>query len=667
MNNILLSISKANNHLLKQQSVEDALSFCIREIGLGQDIDRCYIYKNEIDNGVLKFHYNYEWCNKGIKPNLDNVNINGITYDALPELYEALANDESLQGLVKDSNNELFKQIMRMQGTQSYLFTPIFSHDVFWGWIGYDDCKDERKWRDEDVYALHTIAKNIGLRLNQDSIVSKLEITLEKINFYMEGSNQAMWEFDIETDQAVYSYNWVGMLGYMNDEIIQEDEFWKKIIHPDDLDQLLIDTAYLISNSLDSHIGATRMIHKSGKVIWVKYDILLKKNKEGKPLKLIGTYSDVSELKEKESQLKLSEEKFRFIADNTRDLICQYSINGNFEYVSSSSKEITGYTPEELINKSSWDFLHKKDFSKIKNYYENTFKSLESNSITYRFRRKDGSYIWLEATTKVIINGENQVLGLQSSSRDISERIKTGEDVKTANAKEKELNDMKSQFVSMASHQFRTPLTVIYSNAELIDLKINHIEENKAQSVRCITSRIKAEVDRMTELMNNILIFAAYDSQKLKKQVQPVDFNIFIETLIDTYFDNDRHERKIKIKINGKKKHFFTDESLLAHILTNLISNAFKYSVGKSNPELVITYYENEIEIQVIDYGIGIPEKEIKHLFTSFFRASNTTNIIGSGLGLAIVKQFATFLKGTIELKTKQHFGTTIKLIFPYE
>lgn len=87
------------------------------------------------------------------------------------------------------------------------------------------------------------------------------------------------------------------------------------------------------------------------------------------------------------------------------------------------------------------------------------------------------------------------------------------------------------------------------------------------------------------------------------------------------------------------------------HILTNLICNAFKYSVGKSNPELVINYYEIEIEIQVIDHGIGISEKEITDIFTSFFRASNTSNIIGSGLGLAIVKQFTTFLKGNIELK----------------
>jgi signal transduction histidine kinase len=121
------------------------------------------------------------------------------------------------------------------------------------------------------------------------------------------------------------------------------------------------------------------------------------------------------------------------------------------------------------------------------------------------------------------------------------------------------------------------------------------------------------------------------------------------------------------VETKGIKKVFFTDETLIVHILTNLISNAFKYSVGKSNPLLIISYLEKEIEIEIVDYGIGVPQKEIQHLFTSFFRASNTSTIIGSGLGLAIVKQFTEFLNGTIELKTKENSGTAIKLKFPYE
>jgi signal transduction histidine kinase len=136
---------------------------------------------------------------------------------------------------------------------------------------------------------------------------------------------------------------------------------------------------------------------------------------------------------------------------------------------------------------------------------------------------------------------------------------------------------------------------------------------------------------------------------------------------VKNYFFNSSDGRKIKIITKGKSQTFYSDGTLLLQILTNLINNAFKYSIGKENPSLLINYLEDKIKIEITDHGIGVPEHEIQQLFTSFFRASNTNTIIGSGLGLSIVKQFTQFLNGTVELKTKENVGTTIKLEFPYE
>lgn len=667
MKNLLLSISKANNHLLKEHTIESALNFCITDIGAGQDIDRCYIFKNKMEDGLLKIYYSYEWCNNDIEPYIDNPDLNGIPYDALPGLYNVLSRDEPMHGLVKDITNELFKSSMEMQGILSYLFTPIFSDNQFWGWIGYDDCKNERKWIDEEVYALHTIAKNIGLRLNQDRTILKLETTLEKFDYYMSSSQQAMWELDIATNKANISYNWGGMLGFNNDEILDVFDFWKDRVHPEDLAKVLIGLENYIAGRSESYEGVARIIHKKGHHVWIKYSGLLERYKDGTPKKIIGTHIDISELKEKENQLELSEAKFRFIAENTTDLICQHSNDGNFVYVSRSSKEIIGYTPDELIDKTPLGFIHKGDLMSIQNYYNAIINKRQNEVTTFRFKHIDGSYIWLETSTKVILDSEGRVSGFQTSSRDISERIKADKEIKTAFSKEKKFNELKSKFVSMASHQFRTPLTVIYSNAEILELKTTHFDNKISGDFKAITSRIKNEVDRMTELMDNILIFGKHESRKIEKKIQSIDFDEFIKTLVKTYFDTNFNERKVQVVTIGERKIFFTDETLLVHILTNLISNAFKYSVGKANPVLQITYLEKEIEIQVIDYGIGIPQKEIQHLFTSFFRASNTSTIIGSGLGLVIVKQFTEFLNGTVELNTKENYGTTIKLTFPYE
>lgn len=667
MKNLLLSISKANNHLLKEDLIDNALNFCIRDIGFGQEIDRCYIFKNKMEDGVLKLYYTYEWCNAGVAPHKDNPDLDGISYDALPEIYQALSRDKPMHGLVKDIDNELFWVFMEMQQIKSYLFTPIFSDNRFWGWIGYDDCKRERKWIDEEVYALHTIAKNIGLRLNQDKTILKLESTLEKFDYYMSSSNQAMWELDIETNNTIFSYNWAGMLGYASDEIEDGFEFWKKSVHPEDIAQILIDLDNYIGGRADSYEGITRICHKDGHYVWIKYSGLLTKNIDGTPKKIIGTHIDISELKEKEMQIELSEAKFRFIAENTTDLICQHRTDGRFSYISNSIKEIMGYSPEELLHKKPSAFIHKGDMNRIESYYHGIIENKKNGPITYRFRDKNGTFIWLESSTRVIFDHNGRFEGFQTSSRDISERIKAEKEIKTAFIKERKYNDLKSKFVSMASHQFRTPLTVIYSNAELLDLKTSPFEKKVSDELKSVTSRIRNEVERMTALMNNILIFGKHEAKKIEKNIKPIDFNKFIKTLIDTYFDNESFERKIQVVTKGKKKPFYTDETLIVHILTNVIGNAFKYSVGKASPLLIITYLANKIEIQVVDYGIGIPQSEIQYLFTSFFRASNTNTIIGSGLGLAIVKQFTQYLDGKIELKTKEDCGTTVKLTFPYE
>ena len=667
MKNILLSISKANHHLLQEGSIDDALNFCIADIGKTQEFDRCYIFKNRTDNDGLKLYYTNEWCNNDVEPYIDSPNLSGLTYAAFPGLYKKLVKNEPYYGIVKESENDYFRELMEMQGIKSYLFTPIFSNNIFWGWIGYDDCKTERIWVDEEVYALQTVSKNIGLRLNQDKTILKLEATLEKFDFYMKGSNQALWELNFDTNKSVFSYNWEKILGYTNDEIIVDTEFWKNNTHPEDLLKITIDLEYFISEKSSSYSGIARMVHKDGHTVWVKYFGLLKKNKQGIPKKIIATYIDITENIEKEKQLELSEEKFRFIADNTTDIICQHKIDGSYTYVSNSIKEILGYEPIEMLNRIAFDFIHPDDFNLIKGSHEKFIKHSKHRILTYRFRKKDDTYIWLETSSKNILNTDNVVVGIQTSSRNVSERIKAEKEIKTALKRERELNEMKSRFITMASHQFRTPLTVIYSNAELIDLITNHFDKKIVNSVENITSRIKKEVDRMTELMNNILIFGKHESKNIKKEIKKIDLDIYIKTLVDTYFNGAFEKGKIEIKIKGKKQVFHTDETLLTHILTNLISNAFKYSEGKSNSLIIISYLDKEIEIEVTDFGIGIPENEIQYLFTSFFRASNTTTIIGSGLGLTIVKQFTVFLNGKIELKSKENFGTTIKLNFPYE
>jgi PAS domain S-box-containing protein len=511
------------------------------------------------------------------------------------------------------------------------------------------------------------VARNIGIRLNQEKTISKLESALEKFDFYMKGSNQAMWELDLKTQKTVYSYNYAGMLGYTLHEIKKIPNFWQNNVHPKDIASVKNKINDYITGKTNEYEGITRIKHKNGHYVWIKYAGLLSRNETGIPIKITGSHIDISEIKEKELQLEISEEKYRFIAENTSDLICQHAPDMTYLYVSSSCEEILGYKPEELLHRNPIEFIHPDDLQLIIEHHEKLIKQLEKPVITFRYKKKDGSYIWLEAQVKLIFDIENKIIGIQSSNRDVSDRIKATEDIKHALLKERELNELKSKFVSMASHQFRTPLTVIYSNAELIEMKVQKMEKKFATNINTICQRMRSEVDRMTELMNNILVFGKYELKETKKDIKPIDFIDFTEKLIETYFDNEHDGRKIKLQVTGEKRILFTDETLMLHITTNLIGNAFKYSQNRPEPQITIRYLEKEINIEILDYGIGIPKKDIQNLFTSFFRAKNTSTIKGSGLGLAIVKQFTEFLNGKITLKSEENLGTTITLNFPYD
>lgn len=667
MEHILLGISQANHHLISCPSTKKALDLCVASLGETQNVDRCYIFKNKVKKGEIKLYYKHEWCNNEVTPYLNDPMLNGLSYDEFPGLYESLSVGKSMYGLVKDSDNELFKELMTLQNIKSYLFIPIVYGDKFWGWIGYDSCTVEKVWHHHEVITLDTVAKNIGLRLEKDKKSKKLKKNFDVLENHIIGTKQAVWEFNVKKKKTKFSYAWGSMLGYQADEIQHSFDFWKKHVHPDDValqEQKFLD---FIDNKIDIYEGIARMIHKNGDLVYIQYSGIKTLNRKGKVSKVIGTHIDLSELIKNKIELKKSEEKYRFLTENTTDMICQHKLNGEIVYASKSCEEILGYSLEELQNKIPFEFIHKSDqcvFKKMDNC--KLYATSNKTTLTFRFRKKNGYYIWLESVIRPIMN-EGKLEGFQSSNRDITIRMNAQRETKAALLKEKKFNDLKSKFVSMASHQFRTPLTVIYSNMELIEMKLSKFNNEDYLKINSVTDRIKTEVNRMTELMNNILIFGKHDLNKFKVNFKPIDYTEFIKHIISFYFKNESDNRKVKLIVNGNEKKIYTDETLMIHIITNLISNAFKYSKNCEDPILELSYLETKIRIDVIDFGIGIPKDEIKKLFNSFYRASNTATIVGSGLGLTIIKQFTKILNGSIELESTENVKTRFTLYFPYE
>jgi PAS domain S-box-containing protein len=662
MKDSFLGFAIANNVLLEKPLLDDALKLCVSILCETLAMDGCYIYDcklKKIPHSCISKtkNNNYSFEKEALENNIASL---------LSKKQGTFTEGEPIESDTNKSHHLAFREFMRSRNVESYFLFPIISNNECWGFIAFEKVK-KSNWIPEKIKSVQLLAKNIGIRIYKDSLVDSLGAQLDNLNYYMHGTNQAMWELDLTTSIPTYSYSCAEMIGYELHEVEQSYKFWRDNTHPEDVVLLHKNLADYLSNISSQFTGFSRMKHKKGHWVWIRYSGLLQRDNNGAVMTMIGTNVDVTALKEKEIQLQLSEEKYKFISDNSSDIICQHNKDGKYIYVSKSYKTILGYETSEMVNKNPFDYVHPDDFQVMTAAYKDRIENNIHKPVTYRFKKNDNSYVWLESTSKNILDNEKNVIGMQTCSRNVSERIEAGLKEQENFNKEKELAQMKSDFVVMASHQFRTPLTVIYSNTELLDLKTSNLGKETALLIQPITTRIKKEVERMTDLMNNILVFAKYKSQKTKKELNPIDLDALIDDLTKTYFSNISGERSLIVTTKGEKRSIYSDELLLVQVITNLIDNAFKYSTGKASPSLQIDYLQNEIKIEIVDYGLGVPENEVKQLFTSFFRASNTNTINGSGLGLSIVKEFTSLLNGTIELKTKENIATTVKLKFPYE
>ncbi|MFK7773689.1 MAG: PAS domain S-box protein [Saprospiraceae bacterium] len=227
--------------------------------------------------------------------------------------------------------------------------------------------------------------------------------------------------------------------------------------------------------------------------------------------------------------------------------------------------------------------------------------------------------------------------------------------------KEKQLGELKSRFVSMASHEFRTPLSSILSSANLIGRYEKGEQHDKRMKH---VNRIESSVRNLTSILNDFLSLEKLESGKVRYHPVEIEIEEYIQHVIDEMSLILKSDQKI-IHIHEGDKQVVADEHLLKNIMINLLSNGIKYSPAGKNVELHTKYDEGKINIQVKDYGIGIPEADQRLMFTRFFRAHNVTNIQGTGLGLTIVKRYLNLMGGKIWFESKEGEGTTFFVEIP--
>ena len=239
-------------------------------------------------------------------------------------------------------------------------------------------------------------------------------------------------------------------------------------------------------------------------------------------------------------------------------------------------------------------------------------------------------------------------------------------DLQIANKKLQEMNRLKSQFVSMVSHEFRNPLGAVSGFIQLLERQGDKLATEKKQQY---FQRIRESIDRLTSLVDDVLIMGRVGVGKLQYAPAPLDLEKFCRNLVEEikFGRETQHQINLVVEIGDtrKPKHIQMDSNLLRHILSNLLENAIKYSPEGNPIDFTLSYPDNSAIFQIKDQGIGIPSEEQTKLFDSFYRATNVGQISGTGLGLSIVKQCVDLHGGEITFTSQENQGTTFTVTLP--
>lgn len=228
--------------------------------------------------------------------------------------------------------------------------------------------------------------------------------------------------------------------------------------------------------------------------------------------------------------------------------------------------------------------------------------------------------------------------------------------------KEKELNLLKSRFVTLASHEFRSPLTTILSSTFLLE---HYTGEQLNQERQKHLGRIKRSVNSMSELLNDFLSLGKLEEGKMILNYAKIDVRLFIEEFLMEISLVKKDGQVLRHRFEGENHSIVTDKQLLNNILRNLFSNAIKYTAPSGSIDFVVSSDDTNIIFRISDTGIGIPVEEQKHIYKRFFRAKNAADIQGTGLGLNIVRKYVKLLLGSIAFESRQNEGTTFTVCLP--
>jgi PAS domain S-box-containing protein len=374
--------------------------------------------------------------------------------------------------------------------------------------------------------------------------------------------------------------------------------------------------------------------------------------------------AEITERQKVEEALRGSEEQFRSLSACSPVGIFLTDTEGRCTYTNPRCQAIAGFTFEEALGEGWAQSVYPGDRDRVFSYWSayTHAQGAQKYSDEYRFLLPEGIMRWVNVRSSPMFCDKGKLLGYVGTVEDITERKQAEDDIRKALETERELGNLKSRFITMASHEFRTPLATISLCSELLKTYGHKFsDEKKLKQI----NQIQAAVQRMTHLLNDVLFIGKSEAGRI--EFSPIELNLeaFCQELLEEMKMIFGNNYTFEFHFQGKESRVQMDENLLRQMLTNLLSNAVKYSPLGGTIKFNLICENGQAIFKVRDEGIGIPAADQPRLFEAFHRASNVGNISGTGLGTVIIKQAVDLHGGSITFESEVGVGTTFTVELP--
>lgn len=542
----------------------------------------------------------------------------------------------------------------------TWLGVPLLHQNRPVGVMAVQDYRDARAYGPEDEQLLTFVAAQVALAIERQRATAQLRKSEEKFKSLFELSPLGISQIDWQGRFLQINPAFARMVGRTPEEVLRLS-YWDITPREYESQELMV----LEEVRKHGHFGPfeKEYLHRDGHRVPIVLHAVLVRAPDGEE-QLWGIVEDVTERRRAEQALRESEQNFRALFEASSQGVMLNDEN-EFLAVNDAGARIFGCTPQDLVGKHPRDLAAPFQLNgepsgpAARRHISDCLRDGQAR-FEWLSRRADGTDVPLDVVLTSISLGGRKII--QAMVTDISERKRTEAELLKALARERELSELKSSFVSMVSHEFRTPLGVIQSSAEILHDYLDRLEpDERREHLLSITKNTR----RMAGLMEEVLVLGRLDAGKLPFTPAPVDLGLLLAKLVEEVHWATDYLSPIQLHADDLPPLVSVDDKLVTHILSNLLSNAVKYSPAGTPVQVEVGVRNHQLEFCIRDQGIGIPDADQPRLFETFHRGSNVGSRAGTGLGLVIVKRCVELHGGRLELRSRVGEGTTVVVRLP--